>query len=349
LHTPGKSKNPAKQSWKWELPSGSVLNGRTFFKIRHMEEDPTQLREKLYADILRAMGTYGNEANMIRFFINGEGMGTFNMLDDIPNYSYIRAMFYQGGNLPSNLGGLFDGTSGVTFEDTSSNYNNFVPAPGSSNDQALLKKVCKDLAALSPKNDDAVTKFSNELDVDQFLRFMVMEYLAADWDGYWQEQTNIGVYEDLDNNKVYFLGQDFDATFGVNIAQGREFVTWSYKDYPKKFPKGILMNTLLQNDNIKSTFENYLTTTVTSLFNNNTLTRHILAYHDFILPDLEWDRSIKQQSPGINYGWTYSQVTENLWHRVSAPNHNGGGADWGLIEWINARSQTVAKEFGLAI
>lgn len=159
-----------------------------------MEEDPTQLREKLYADILRAMGTYGNEANMIRFFINGEGMGTFNMLDDIPNYSYIRAMFYQGSNLPSNLGGLFDGTSGVTFEDTSSNYNNFVPAPGSSKDQALLKKVCKDLAALSPKNDDAVTKFSNEFDIDQFLRFMVMEYLAADWYAIYQNKIRLTLY-----------------------------------------------------------------------------------------------------------------------------------------------------------
>lgn len=60
-----------------------------------MEEDPTQMRENLYADILAALGTYGNKANMIRFFINGEGFGTFNLLDDITMYSYIRSMFHN--------------------------------------------------------------------------------------------------------------------------------------------------------------------------------------------------------------------------------------------------------------
>lgn len=145
------------------------------------------------------------------------------------------------------------------------------------------------------------------------------------------------------------MPQDFDATFGVNIAEGREFVTWSYKDYPKKFPNGVLINKLLENANIKNTFETYLKQTVTVVFNNNTLTERVLAYHDFILPDLKWDRSIKQQSSGINYGWTFDQVTENLWHGVNAPNNNGGGADWGLVEWIVARSKTVAKEFGLKV
>lgn len=146
-----------------------------------MEEDPTQIREKLYADILQAMGTYANKANMIRFFINGVGMGTFNMLDDIPNYSYVRALFNHGNNLPNNKGPLFDGGSGASFKDTAENYDAFIPAPGSSNDKTLMKKVCKDFAALNPKNDGDITKFANEFDIDQFLRFMVMEYLAGHW------------------------------------------------------------------------------------------------------------------------------------------------------------------------
>ncbi|CAO3638050.1 unnamed protein product [Cunninghamella blakesleeana] len=347
LHKPWKKHNNQKQSWKWELPSGSSINGRTFFKIRHMEEDPTQIREKLYADILQAMGTYANRANMIRFFINGEAMGTFNMLDDIPDYSYVRALFNHGNQLPANKGPLYDGASGASFEDTTDNYDAFLPAPGSPSDKTFLKKICKDFATLNPTSDADVAKFNNEFDVDQFLRFMVMEYLAGHWDGYWQEQTNIGAYVE-NNSKLYFLPQDFDATNGVNIAEGREFVTWSYKEYPKKFPKGILINKLLQNNGIKNRFETYIKQTVSTVYNNNTLTQRVLAYHDFILPDLKWDRSIKQRAKrGINFGWKFEQCTENLWHGVSAPNNNGGGADWGLLEWINARSKAVAKEFGL--
>ncbi|KAG1529448.1 hypothetical protein G6F50_017989 [Rhizopus delemar] len=85
-----------------------------------MEEDPTQMREKLYADCLRAMGTYANQANMVRLFINGRGFGTFNMLDDIPKYSYIRANFYAG-HPPEQMGPLYNGATGASFDVLSPN------------------------------------------------------------------------------------------------------------------------------------------------------------------------------------------------------------------------------------
>ncbi|ORX60516.1 hypothetical protein DM01DRAFT_317269 [Hesseltinella vesiculosa] len=337
LHKPGKPHNNAKQSWKWQLPQGKLLNGRNFFKIRHMEEDPTQIREKLYADILRAMGVGANQANMIRFFINGESMGTFNMLDDIPNYSHIIANFYNGQ--VQRMGPLFDGASGASFKDDKKNYDAFIPAPGSPSDKSLLQKLAKTLAAVNPKDDAAVAALENSFNVDQFLRYMVMEFLAGHWDGYWQEQTNIGAYEDVDSKKVYFLGQDYDATFGVNLAQPRSFVNVPYTSYPKKFPGGYVINMLLQNPKMRATFDTYLSKTVQTIFNPEVLKPHILAYHDFILPDLKWDRSIKQRSKGINFGWVFEQCTQNLYEGVRAPNHNGGGADWGLLEWIDANFQ----------
>ncbi|KAI8086447.1 coth protein-domain-containing protein [Halteromyces radiatus] len=346
LHKPGKKHNNAKQSWKWKLPQ--ELNGRNFFKIRHMEEDPTQIREKLYADVLRAMGTYAPQANMIRFFINGQSMGTFNMLDDIPNYSYIQAVLF-GGKLPEQEGPLFDGASGASFMDDEENLDAFIPAPGSTMNKDMIEHVTEDLEGLNVQDDAAVANFAKLFDVDQFLRFMVMEYLACHWDGYWQEQTNIGVYEDVSNNMLYFLGQDFDATFGVNIPYDKSFVKVPYTDYPSKFPKAVMINKLLENAKIKATFESYMKATVTKVFNNDTLTNRVLKYHEFILPDLKWDRSIEQESKGINFGWTFDQVTENLWHGVQAPNHNGGGADWGLIEYIATKSISVAQQLGVAL
>lgn len=65
------------------MPEGQYIYNRNYIKLRHMEEDPTQMREKLYADILQAMGVYANQANIVRLYINGQGMGTFNMLDDV--------------------------------------------------------------------------------------------------------------------------------------------------------------------------------------------------------------------------------------------------------------------------
>ncbi|KAF7727368.1 hypothetical protein EC973_007611 [Apophysomyces ossiformis] len=356
IHGAGKKHNNAKQSWKWELPEGQYLDNRNYFKIRHMEEDPTQMREKLYADILRAMGTYGNRANMVRLFINGQGFGTFNMLDDVSQYSYIRSMFY-GGKPPQQMGPLYDGATGASFQYfENGDYSSFKPNPKSPKDYSALGPLCEAFNKTNTKDDAAVNAFGKKFDIDQFLRFMVMEYLAGHWDGYWMFQSNDGAYEDPTNNMWYFIDQDYDGTFGINLnePEGKEFAKVSYKQFPQRYPNSVMINRLLENDKIKATFESYLKSTVAELFNNVTLTNRVLAYHDFILPDLQWDRSIKQQSPGIDFQWKFEQVTQNLWQAVDPPNMaanngEGAGASWGLVEWIVARSQAVAQEFNIKI
>lgn len=338
IHGAGKKHNNAKQSWEWTLPEGQFLDNRNHFKLRHMEEDPTQMREKLYADILEAMGAPANLANMVRLYINGEPYGTFNMLDDIIQYSFIIAMFYNG-HPPKQMGPLYDGASGADFgyHETDDPYYSWIPNPDSPHDSLYIEPLTKTFHDLNVKDDSEIESFDKKFDIDHFLRFMVMEYLTGSWDGYWMEQTNDGAYCDpTENNRWYYLGQDYDATFGVNLdePEGRDFVKVSYKEFPARYPEAVMINRLLENDKIREKFETYLKDTVEILFNNDTLCKErVLPYHEFILPDLQWDRSIEQRSPGINFGWTFDQVTENLWHGVSAPNNNGGGADWGLCEW----------------
>ncbi|KAI8985350.1 coth protein-domain-containing protein [Pilobolus umbonatus] len=344
-----KPDNNAKQSWKWRLAPGDFLNERNHFKLRHMEEDPTQMREKLYADCLRAMGTYANQANMVRLFINGEGFGTFNMLDDVQDYSYIRANFYNG-QPPVQMGPLYDGASGAGFQYSENQdiYWSFKPNSKSPEGPEIIQTLAKAFHDTDVTNDMSIAKFNEMFDIDQFLRFMVMEYLAGHWDGYWQEQTNDGAYLDYANNNMwYYLGQDYDATFGINIAI--DTLNLSYKKYPDMFPGGVLINGFLQNTELQKRFEGYIIETVKTLFNNNTLGEHILAYNQFIAPDLEWDRSIKQRSPGANYEWTYSETYENIFNSIPANPINGGGAEYGLIDWIAKKSIFVANDLQFSL
>ncbi|KAI9316512.1 coth protein-domain-containing protein [Dichotomocladium elegans] len=353
IHGAGKPKNNAKQSWEWSLPDGQYLANRNWFKLRHMEEDPTQIREKLYSDVLWAMGANANRANLVRLFINGQGYGTFNLLDDVAQYSYIRSVFYNG-NPPEEMGPLYDGMSGADFQYTESveHYEAFAPNEESPEGSDLVMSLARAFDRVDVTDDEQIDSFDKVFNIDQFLRYMVAEYLTADWDGYWMEQTNLGIYRDpTENDRWYYLGQDYDATFGVNLdpPEGRDFIHLSYKQFPERYPKSVMINRLLENDKIRNRFEGYLKDTVRVLFNNETLGTHVLAYHEFIKPDLRWDRSIKQLSPGIDFGWTFPQTEQNLFHKVKAPNDNGGGANWGLIEWIIEKSKAVAQEFDLTI
>ncbi|KAF9940553.1 hypothetical protein BGZ67_007363 [Mortierella alpina] len=351
IHGAGKKHNNAKQSWRWELAGGDSFANRNYFKLRHMEEDPTQIREKLYADVARALGTYANEANMVRLFINGVGFGTFNLLDDITQYSYPKAMFYAG-NPSGPMGALFDGQSGASFAvDSSGVYDAWVKNPTSPEEVTAIGPLCEAWSRVVKTDDAEIGEFSKQFDVDQFLRFMIMEYLTGHWDGYWMGKTNDGVYRDPTlSNMWFYLGQDFDATFGVNIPEDYPTLyDWSYKYYPGNFTDAVMINGLLKNPTQRATFEQYLRKTVEVLFNNVVLTNRILTLHDFYLPDLEWDRGIKQLSPGINFGWTMKEVKANLRKGVSAPNNNGGGAEYGLIEWIIKKAAAVAKEFNIVL
>lgn len=352
LHGAGKKKNNKKQSWNWELKKGDNINKRTFFKLRHMHEDPTQIRERLYSDVLHALGTYANESNMVRLFINGEGFGTFNMLDDITKYNFPDVMFH-GGNPPEQQGWLYDGMGGASFEFFPGNpdgYASWAPAKGNPQGYVAIDEVARAFNQTNYADDNAMAAFEQLFDTDHFMRFMVMEYLTAHWDGYWMGVTNCGAYKDNTINKWFYLGQDYDATFGVNLAvpEDREFVRVSYKAWEDRFP-GVIMNGLLKNPNKRAVYENYLTETVRILFNNYTLTNRVLALHEFLKPDLEWDYSIVQRSPGIDYGWEKTAYMTNLYQWVPGTTGLGGGAAWGLIEWIAAKAEYMAQEFAIPI
>jgi hypothetical protein len=144
------------------------------------------------------------------------------------------------------------------------------------------------------------------------------------------------------------LTTDFDGTFGLNLDVPLSFVNESYTTFPDTYPNAVLINKLLENPTTKTTFETYLKDTVSVLFNNATLGRRVYAVQDRLKPEVAWDRNITQRSPGVNYHWTYQQFLDNVNTPVSGV--GGGGANqWGVMQWIQTKSQLVATEFNLTL
>ncbi|KAG0268437.1 hypothetical protein DFQ27_006789 [Actinomortierella ambigua] len=352
IHGPGKPNNNDKQSWNWQLADTDRLANRNFFKLRHMEEDPTQIREKTYADIMQALGTPVNEAVYVRMFIDGEGYGTFTLLDDITEYSFPAAMFYNG-KPPAQMGALFDGGSGASLlYDLAPNtpaYYSWTPNAASPEGPLALVDFCKKFNETDRTNDAQLAEVDKLFDLDYFMRFMVMEYLTDHWDGYWAMRTNTGLYRDpTENNRWYFIGQDFDGTFGINTQIiSNNVPAISYKEYEKNFTEAVVIKGLLENANQRAKFEKYMINTVKVLFNNVTLGSRIDKYYQFIEEDIRWDRTIKQKSYGKHYGWTFEDARKNLHQWTNAT--GGGGASYGLFEWISKKALAVSTEFNFQL
>lgn len=352
VHHPGGKNNEAKQTWEWSLPEGQDLYGRNWMKARNMEQDPTQIREKLYADILYALGSYSNQANYVRIYINKEGYGTFNLVDDVIQYSFINAVFYGNSTKPTAYGPLYDGGTGASFDyaqESEDDWSAWIPNVSSPEDSTALSSVSKAVADMNPADDASVQNLTSTIiDTDNFLRFMVMEYLTGSWDAYWMMQTNDGAYQDPATKLWYYLPQDFDGTFGLNLDVPLDFVNQSYTTFPTTYPNATLINKLLENPTTKTKFETYLKDTVSVLFNNATLGRRVYAVQDRLKPEVEWDRNITQRSPGVDYHWTYQQFLDNVNEPVNGV--GGGGANqWGVMQWIVTKSQLVATEFNLTL
>jgi hypothetical protein len=94
--------------------------------------------------------------------------------------------------------------------------------------------------------------------------------------GSWMMQTNDGAHSS--NILWYYLGQDYDGSFGVYLTV--DVLEFSYdKHYPDKCPEAVLIIGFLQNTDLRSRLKD----TVKTLFNEETLGKRIKAFREFDL------------------------------------------------------------------
>jgi len=347
----GRKRNYAKQAYKLKLQPRDHLFGRDEWKLRNTEEDPTQLREKIYGQLLNAAGCPVIQANNIRLYVNMSPVGSYVMDDNADQKSFIRAMFHgqKESALPKDapIGTLLQGDS-LDFQylgDDPAAYNTLTVAePGSnpaSNPKQSLIALIKYLNQTGT-DDASIDAFGAKFDIETFLRAMAFEYLNVHWDGYWEMGTNFVLYEDPITKKWFFIDQDFDMTMGVatSAAYGRNATTLSYKQYGgnnKGQPRPLLQK-ILAAPKYAARFETILKNIVTTLYNPANLGERIKAAHARIREDVEWDRQQKRRHTGRPDNWVFADFDTNLNGPVKF-------AEWGFTQWIDERSKAVASEF----
>jgi hypothetical protein len=366
-NVPTKAQNRYEDKFQWRIKLQNKLNKRKVFKFRASPNDPVFYRQCLYADVIRAIGNPVHNQIIVRAYLDdGTPIGLFVMIEVTASNSFIKSQFYGNENsgkihAPKELGYSLDCGMGTDFV-PGGDYSAIKFEEGQSSERFGLLSSAMD--ALDTNDAEAVKQFSKEwFDVDIFLKFMAMEYLTAHWDSYWMLETNFVLYDDpLESGngkyKFYFIDQDYDLTFGLNIPEelntvGNDFPTQSYKD---------LVNANLQlNQSVKTNrvaidkflkqgvtvqmFENHLIDIVKHVFNPVALGRRIEEYNRRYASEIEWDYSIERLHIGADplktrYVWNYNDYLENLEStpKLSTP--------WGLKQWIDMRAESVAAEFG---
>ncbi|KAG0349368.1 hypothetical protein BG005_011023 [Podila minutissima] len=349
-----------KLSLRIKFRNGDTFFDRPIIKVRSGVFDPTMIREKLYIDVLNAVGVRNTEGAWIRVYVNGKPYGFYLMVEDI-ELPFLRRTIHHGDAMPRELGSLYkmanlrnpneEATmkyvgprtadykpkSRLDEEEIYENQN--LGANREEEPMAQLIAFFKDLRDYDPKLSGGVEFWNSRLDLEGFLRCMAMEYLGGNWDAYWLSGNNYFMYFNPTESKWQFIPTDFDRTFGggkIEDGKPRNMVT-AYKkfadhksanDYP-------LVNKLIyMNNEINARFEQILLHIVNKVLNSEVLESRIKVYEKMIEDEAKWDYSLDRST---NEGKPVNFTIDDFRSGISSVEN----VNIGIKPWIKGRAEDV--------
>ncbi|OUM62627.1 hypothetical protein PIROE2DRAFT_11059 [Piromyces sp. E2] len=342
------------------------FNGRYVLKLRNGTEDPLNLRQLVYGNIIRELGMPSLHSVMCRVYYDKKPAGFYTLQETVPTESFITTEFYGNpktgkASPPKKLGYVFDGTTGSDFEyKTDEDYYSVFDMTSDDQSYDRLMAFTKAIKKLNTQNDKEVADFEKKwFDIDTFHKAMAMEYLTGDWDGYWYTTANFAIYDDPNEStkntyKFYFITQDHDETFGVGLQDdintvGKKFPTvsyttmlnrtWHIAEDDAKY-RTLVDKFIASSPKLHKRFHETLLAIVQNIFNPVAFREVVDSYYERYEPEVKWD-----------YSFTRPHVVSDQWPNwgykdfVSGFDNALDGLDWGLYEWVDLRANAIKKEF----
>ena len=225
------SRYSAKKSFKVSFNSfekGRDLEGFEKLNINGEHNDPTMIRAKLCWDMMNAIGVRAPRANHVKLYINEDYMGLYTNVEHIDEEFVEERFGNKDGNLykclyPADLKYLGADPELYKFESGGRRAYE-LKINEEEDDYTGLANFIKIL------NTTADTQFETAIQkvfhVNSYLKALAVETLVAHWDNYGINQNNYYLYENPEDELIYYIPYDLDNTLGVDFFD----VDWA--DYP---------------------------------------------------------------------------------------------------------------------
>ncbi|ORX80485.1 hypothetical protein BCR32DRAFT_245605 [Anaeromyces robustus] len=200
------SRGFVKPGYNIKLEKGSIYDVKNL-RIRANARDPTLMREKLSSDIIYKLGLPTTSTNYVNMEVNGEDLGLFIITNKVKK-DFINRYFNDKKtnnlyNCPSDHNRF---ENGEMFESCVNSKDELA------DNKDDLKKFIDTI-----NNAQSAEDIEKVLDVDQFLKSIVFEFLTLSWDHFLGYCHNFNWYKKSDGKWMMILN-DFDETFGADYT-----------------------------------------------------------------------------------------------------------------------------------
>ncbi|HZV69984.1 MAG TPA: CotH kinase family protein [Saprospiraceae bacterium] len=235
----------------FQLSLNTYVPGRTWHGIEKLDlngehNDPTVSRSKICWDLLRDIGIPAPRANHIQLFINGEYFGLY-ANDEHIDEEFVRTRFGSNdGNLykclyPADLTYLGSNPDAYKFMSGGRRaYElNTHEAIDDYSDLAHFIDVLNNTSA-----DEMQCALEKVFNVNAYLKAMVFDILAGNWDGPLYNKNNFFLYHNPVTGLFEYIPFDLDNTFGIDWFHvdwsDRSIYSWCHESQPRPLYWNIL-------------------------------------------------------------------------------------------------------------
>ena len=176
-----------------EFENQDPFKGLSRLTLNNNLQDTSQLSQYLSYRLFRKAGIHAPRSNFARVTVNGQYLGVYSNVESMKK-PFLKKSFGD------KTGNLYEGTLTDFHPKTIDKIE--VKTNEAENDRAELMRLAEILAADGPLD---VSELEQVIDLDNFIRFWVMEGILRCWDGYASNQNNYYVYFSPENHLGYFI------------------------------------------------------------------------------------------------------------------------------------------------
>lgn len=292
------------------------------FSLKNNYDDPSQLREKVAADVFARAGLAVSHTAFYTLYIDhGDGpeyFGLYTLVEEVDDTVIETQFSSDEGNLYKPEG------SGATF------------VAGSFDEESFEKKTNEDeedwsdvLALFAALHDDTAgtdpgtwrTNLESVFDVDGFLKYLAVNGIIQNWDTYGRMTQNYYLYLNPTTSQLTWIPWDHNEALQEGKEGGAAALDFGNLDL-RGWP---LIERLYADDVYKTRYDDYLLEVINDAFETTTMQALYDTYSDLVEPYATTERA----------GYSFLSGASAFYDAISVLKAHAGSRDAAVAAYLS--------------